>query len=635
LRSAAEIALLGAVPSLRASEAESGPGDTATRAIKLFVPTPALLSQENLAAASRSLLAGLAALRSDEQVVVRLCLRPARARVLPERKDPTARQRDVARSWQRKSGEPGFAVSGLVLIRASRLRARALATQVESVLRSRRGLAGGLRITSERGNRRLDALPRTTRTSGWLSAGELLALLGWPLGPDIVPGVEVGAARQLPANQSVPRSGRRLFVGRGASGERPVALSAQAARHHVAMLGPSGVGKSELLAQGVLSDIEHGHGGLAIDPKDDMVEAILARVRPEHAGRVVVLEAGDDSRPVPGIDVLHSGDPDACADVLIRTFKAMFPDWGIRSETYGRLALRTLAEVPGATLADAGRLFADEPFRRGAIARLSDPYLVGSWQSYEALSSAAKADVVQAPMSRVMALLARPRVRAVLASPQPKLDLARLFAERKFLLVALSPGALGTAAPLIGAAVMFAAWSAIEARVKLPPEQRHLVNLYVDEFSTVASGLPGDFEQIAERARGLGASLTIAAQTLGRVPEPARSALLGNAASFITFSAPPEDSAAIARQLSGLSAQDVESLGRFEVAARLATGTGRAVSVLTGRTEPLPPQTGQAETIRDRSARRYGAPAAPPVPHDPGPARTLDDGAVGVQRRPR
>jgi hypothetical protein len=633
LRSAAEIALLGSIPSLRISEAESGPGDAATLALKLFVPTPTLLSQENVVAASRSLLTGLAALRGGEQVLIRLCLRPARARVLTEPEHPTARQRDVARAWQRKAGAPGFTASGLVLVRGSRPRARALATQVESVLRSRRGLAGGLRITSERSNRRLNALPRTSRSSGWLSGGELLALLGWPLGSDIVPGVEVGAARQLPADRSLPRSGRRLFIGRDASGERPVALSAQAARHHVAMLGPSGVGKSELLGQGVLSDIEQGYAGLVIDPKDDLVAAILDRVRPEHAERVVVLEAGDDSRPVPGIDVLHSGDPDACADILIRTFKAMFPDWGIRSETYGRLALRTLAEVPGASLLDMGRLFAEEPFRRDAVARLSDPYLLGSWQGYETLSPAAKADVVQAPMSRVMALLARPRVRAVLASPQPKLDLGRLFAERKFLLVALSPGALGAAAPLIGAAVMFAAWSAVEARVKLPPHQRHLINLYVDEFSTVASGLPGDFEQIAERARGLGASLTIAAQTLGRIPEPARSALLGNAASFITFSAPPEDGAAIARQLPGLSAQDVESLGRFEVAARLATGTGRAVSVLTGRTEPLPPQTGQAEAIRDRSAKAYGAPAVPIVPHAQDPATTSDADTVGVQRR--
>ena len=631
LLSPARASLTGAIPSLRIAPAETSPPDGATLVIRLFVPTPTLLSTERMVAASRSLLAGLATVRSGEQVVARLCLRPQRTRSLPERENPTALQREVTRSWQRKTQAPGFAASGLVLIRASKSRAGELAAQVESVLRSRRALAGGLRLTHERGSRTLDTLPRTTRSSGWLSAPELLALLGWPLGDDITPGIELGG-RQLPAAARLATRGRRLLIASDASGtERPVALSPEAARLHVAVFGPSGVGKSSLLGGGILDDIEHGYAGVAIDPKDDLVSDVLARAKPAQAERIAVLEAGDDSRPVPGIDVLHSGDPDACADILIRTFKAMFPDWGIRSETFGRLALRTLAEVPGATLIDMGRLFSDEPFRRRAVARLSDPYLLGSWQNYEALSPAAKVDVVQAPMARVMALLARPRVRAVLASPEPKLDIGRLFAERKFLLVALSPGALGAAAPLIGAAVMFAAWSAIEGRVKIPPERRHLINLYVDEFATVANGLPGDFELIAERARGLGASLTVAAQTLGRIPEPTRSALLGNAATFITFGAPAEDAAAIARQLPGLSPSDVQSLGRFEVAARVASGTGRAVSVTTGRTEPLPPETGQAEAIRDASASRYGASAAPDSEVPPDAASS--DAAVGVQRR--
>jgi hypothetical protein len=169
--------------------------------------------------------------------------------------------------------------------------------------------------------------------------------------------------------------------------------------------------------------------------------------------------------------------------------------------------------------------------------------------------------------------------------------------------------------------------------VVLPPEKRHLINLYVDELATLANGLPIGFELAAERFRGLGASLSVALQTLGRIPEPTRSALLGNAATFITWRAPAEEATAIARQLPGLTPQDVQSLGRFEVAARVGTGTGSAVSVVTGRTEPLPPKTGQAQTIRDRSALVYGSPPQPTT-HDHEESPT-DDGSdqVGFQRR--
>lgn len=104
---------------------------------------------------------------------------------------------------------PGFTTAGLVLIRSSKMsRARELASHIESVLGSRKGLAGGVRVTRERGSRTLASQPRTTRTSGWLSTAELLALAGWPLGPDVVvPGVEVGAFRELLVPRHVPREG--------------------------------------------------------------------------------------------------------------------------------------------------------------------------------------------------------------------------------------------------------------------------------------------------------------------------------------------------------------------------------------------------------------------------------------------
>lgn len=630
--------MTGVIPSLSITETPPSPDESVTLALRLFIPTPSVLSAENAAAASRALLSGMVGLRSGEQLVLRVALRPGSKRAWREPENPSPREQEILRAWKLKTSAPGFSTSGLLLIRTARVgRARELAAHVENMLRSRRQV-GGVRVTRERGNRTLASMPRTSRTSGWLSTPELLALTGWPLGAEVaVAGVEVGAARSLPVPAGVPREGRRLFIGRDGSGrERPVALSAEAAKHHMVAAGISGSGKSTMLAAAALADIERGYAGVVIDPKADLIETILAHVKPEHAERVVVLDAGDDTRSVPGIDVLHGGDPDARADVLTRTFKAMFSDWGIRSETFGRLAIRTLSEVPGATLMDMGRLFSEEPYRRAAIARLvGDAFLSSSWQNYEALSPAAKVDVVQAPMARVMALLSRPRVRAVLANPEPKLDVAQLFAQRKFLLVSLSLGTLGEAAQLIGSAVMFAVWSAIEARVALPPERRHLVNLYVDELSTITNGLPSSFELIAERARGLGASLTVALQTLGRIPEPTRSAVVGNAATFITWRAPAEEAAAIARQLPGLTPQDVQSLGRFEVAARVGTGTGSAVAVVTGRTEPLPPETGQADAIRDRSARLYGStPAEPATGHEPVPAAGDGGDVVGFQRRP-
>jgi hypothetical protein len=636
VRTSVSSTLAGIVSGLRTSVTADTPTGATTLSLKLFIPTPSLLALEHAADASRALLSGLTALGQGEQVVVRWALRPGAPRRWEPSQDSDAAQREIERSWRRKTTGSGFSVAGLVLVQAPTVgRARGLSGHVESLLLSRRGLTGSPRVTRERGRRSLASLPRTTRTSGFLSSGELLPLLGWPIGPDVPPGVEVGAARELLIPRHVPRDGRRLFVGRDAHGqERPVAIDHEAtARHHVAVAGGSGTGKSVLLTRSILDDIDRGFGGAVIDPKADLIATVLERVPSRYADRIVVVDPGD-SRPLPGVALLAGGDPDSRADILTGTLKSIFAGaWGVRSDFYGRLAIRTLSEVPGATLADMGRLFYEERYRRAAVARLRDPFLISSWQSYESLSAAAQAEHVQAPMARVMTLLARPRVRAVLASPEPKLDVARLFAERKWLLVSLAPGAISEAgAKLIGAALMYVIWSAIEGRVTVAPEKRHPIFLYVDELATVANGLPFGFELLAERARGLGAGLTVALQTLGRIPEPTRSALLGNVATFITFRASADEASRVARQLPGLSEADVSALGRFEVAARIGTGVGATISVVTGRTEPLPPVTGQADAIRDASAERYGARPTPPQ-FRPAADTDAHEAPPGVERR--
>src|ERR1019366_8176640 len=101
-----------------------------------------------------------------------------------------------------------------------------------------------------------------------------------------------------------------------------------------------------------------------------------------------------------------------------------------------------------------------------------------------------------------------------------------------------------------------------------------------------------------------------------------------------TFRAGATEASTIARDLPGISAADLMALGRFEVAARVGTGAGSAVSVVTGRTELLPPKTGQAEAIRDRSALAYGSvPSKPSADHEEQPSAPDDGDLVGARRR--
>jgi Type IV secretion-system coupling protein DNA-binding domain len=213
-------------------------------------------------------------------------------------------------------------------------------------------------------------------------------------------------------------------------------------------------------------------------------------------------------------------------------------------------------------------------------------------------------------MSKVVALLSRPAVRGVLAQRHPRLDIARLLAERKWLLVSLSPGTLGEpAAGLLGAILMYAVWTAIESRTALRSEQRNPVFVYVDELQSLAA-LPFSLEYFFERARGLGCGVTVATQAIARLPESLRAALLGNVASLLTFRLGYDEASRIARELPELRAEDLQALRRFEVAARIGTGLGSAITTVTGHTQAPPEPTGQANRIRTLSAERYGADVA-------------------------
>jgi len=88
-----------------------------------------------------------------------------------------------------------------------------------------------------------------------------------------------------------------------------------------------------------------------------------------------------------------------------------------------------------------------------------------------------------------------------------------------------------------------------------------------------------------------------------------RSSLLANVGSLVAFRSGFDEATRLARELPGLGAADLQGLRPFEVAARVSTGTGSGTAVMTGRTEPLPPTTGQAGAIRAHSAERYGGTA--------------------------
>ncbi|MBG0824893.1 type IV secretion system DNA-binding domain-containing protein [Planomonospora sp. ID91781] len=457
-------------------------------------------------------------------------------------------------------------------------------------------------------SRRLDA-------GHLLSAGELAALAHLPWDAD-APGITRAGARPVAPSPAVPRgsaAGPVRVLGDADSGPaRPVAMPVADARHHVHVLGGTGVGKSTLLANLVLADAEAGRGALVIDPKGDLITDVLARLPSAAIGRTVVFDPQDAARP-PAINVLAGPDPAFAVDSIVTIFHRCFSSaWGPRVDDLLRSTCLTLTKVLGqrATLADVPRLLTDSAYRARITARLDDELLAGFWESYQALTPAGQATVIGPVMNKLRAVLLRPFIRHALASPSTTVPVGQLLNDGGLVLARLPKGILGDdAARLFGSVLLAHTWQAATGRARLAEADRADAALYIDECHNFLN-LPGHINDVLAEARGYRLSLVLAHQHLDQLPADLREALSADARNKIYFAASPKDASDLKAHTAPLiTPHDLIHLGAFQAAARLVVA-GRQTPAFTLRTRPLPPVvSGREQAVRRASRERFSVPA--------------------------
>jgi hypothetical protein len=435
------------------------------------------------------------------------------------------------------------------------------------------------------------------------STGELAALAHLP-GVEAIPGVVMAGAREVASPPGLPRDGKPLGL---SAGGKTVNISVADARRHMHLLGPTGVGKTTLIARLVLADFDAGRGAVVIDPKGDLVEDLLARVPPGREHEVDLLDPLDEAPP--GLNVLDSPDRDLGVDQLVGIFSRVFERyWGPRTDDILRAAVLTLSTVsPQSTLADIPRLLTDRSWQAVLAAKLDDPVLGPFWEWYGELSDPLRAQASGPLLNKLRAFLLRRPVRAIVGQPKTTLDVPRALNSGRLLLAKLPKGTLGEdTSRLLGSFLFARVWQATLARAGQAPEQRRDASCYVDEVQNYLN-LPTPFEDVLAEARSYRLSLCLAHQHLAQLPRDLREAIGANARTKVYFQLSRDDAATLDREVRPeLSAHDLAHLPVYTAAVRLCND-GQPGPAFTLRTEPLRERTpGIAEAVRVSARRRYG-----------------------------
>jgi hypothetical protein len=435
------------------------------------------------------------------------------------------------------------------------------------------------------------------------STGELAALAHLP-GVEAIPGVVMAGAREVAPPPGLPLQGKPLGL---SSTGATVNLSVPDARRHIHVLGPTGVGKSTLIARLVLADFDAGRGAVVIDPKGDLVEDLLARIPAGRESEVDLLDPLDEAPP--GLNVLDSPDRDLGVDQLVGVFRRVFDRyWGPRTDDILRAAVLTLSTAsPESTLADVPRLLSDRAWQAKLSAQIDDPVLGPFWEWYGEMSDPLRAQTSGPLLNKLRAFLLRRPVRAIVGQPATTLDVPRAINEGRLLLAKLPKGTLGDdTSRLLGSFLFARVWQAALARAALAPDQRRDASCYVDEVHNYLN-LPTPFEDVLAEARSYRLSLVLAHQHLGQLPRELREAIGANARSKVYFQLSRDDATALEREVRPeLSAHDLSHLPVYTAAARLCN-EGQPGPAFTLTTENLPPATPQqAEAVRASARKRYG-----------------------------
>jgi hypothetical protein len=452
-----------------------------------------------------------------------------------------------------------------------------------------------------------------------LSSEEIASFYHLPIASTETPHVKWLKSKEAPAPDNLPQKGLQIGESAFRGQSKPIYITDDDRRRHVYVVGQTGTGKSTLLGNMIIEDIQAGKGVAIIDPHGDLVEHILGFIPQERRGDVIYFNPGDLERPL-ALNMLDFNydrpeEKTFIVNEMQSIFNKLFPPetMGPMFEQYMRNALLLLMEdMPNepATLMEVPRIFTDSAYRLRKLARIHNPVVIDFWEkeAVKAGGEASLANMTPYITSKFNNFISNDYMRPIIGQPKSAFNFRDVMDGGKILLINLAKGRIGDInAGLLGMVFAGKILMAALSRVDIADaDKRRDFNLYIDEFQNFTTD---SISTILSEARKYRLNLTMAHQFIAQLTDKIKDAVFGNVGSEIVFRVGVQDAEFLVKQFEPVFDQnDLLNIDNLNAYAKILVNgqTSRPFNIRIATTSWNGGDKQLAETLKDYSRTTYG-----------------------------
>ena len=455
-----------------------------------------------------------------------------------------------------------------------------------------------------------------------LNTEEMTSIFHFPLPGTETPNIKWLIAKKAPAPVDIPAEGVILGKNIYRDEEKIIRIKKDDRRRHIYVIGKTGTGKSVLISNLAIQDIQNGEGVCVIDPHGDLTEAILNNIPKERAEDVIYFDPANMIRPM-GLNLLEYDPkyPEQKTFVINEMINIMDKLYDLRQtggpmfEQYMRNSMLLIMDHPesGSTLMEIPRVLADADFRHYKLKRCKNPVVHDFWvkEAEKAGGEAALSNMTPYITSKLNQFISNDIMRPIIGQQKSAFNFREMMDKQKILLINLSKGKIGDVnAYLLGLVLVGKILMAALSRTDIPEDERKDFYLYIDEFQNF---ITESINTILAEARKYRLCLTIAHQYIGQLVKgqdtSTRDAIMGTVGTFIAFKMGIEDAQLLSKEFAPVfNEYDMINIEKFNAYIKLLVDN-QATRPFNMQT--IPPQRGNpeiAKIIKEIVALKYGYP---------------------------